>query len=242
MGELEASAQQIRQLLDTNKEILSRTLKSGEENLAKIEKLRNQCKAYEKNIADLQAESENKSAQISLLKEERDELNNTIAEISKEKLTQEKKIAELIQNDKDVVIQLDSKEQNSISEKSEKYLYEYLQKKYPNRVKWMNESKKNSVGYDFEIVDFENNVTEYYIACKGSKENNRTFFLTEKEWDKCLENNLNYQVYLVQNIENKPKVTLIENVIGWIMSGKIRPGATKNEKVKAGQIMLSLKK
>lgn len=242
MGELEASAQQIRQLLDTNKEILSRTLKSGEENLSKIEKLRNQCKAYEKNIADLQAESENKSAQISLLKEERDELNNTIAEISKEKLTQEKKIAELIQNDKDVVIQLDSKEQNSISEKSEKYLYEYLQKKYPNRVKWMNESKKNSIGYDFEIVDFENNVTEYYIACKGSKENNRTFFLTEKEWDKCLENNLNYQVYLVQNIENKPKVTLIENVIGWIMSGKIRPGATKNEKVKAGQIMLSLKK
>jgi hypothetical protein len=106
----------------------------------------------------------------------------------------------------------------------------------------MNESEKNSVGYDFEIVDFENNVTEYYIACKGSKENNRTFFLTEKEWDKCLENNLNYQVYLVQNIENKPKVTLIENVIGWIMSGKIRPGATKNEKVKAGQIMLSLKK
>lgn len=242
MAALKAGTQKISQLLEENEKILSRTLENGKENISKIEKLRAQCKAYEKNIKDLQAESENKSAQIAALKEEREELNATISEINKEKEIQTKKIEELIQQDKDVVIQLDSKEQNSVSEKSEKYLYEYLQKKYPNRVKWMNESGKKSAGYDFEIVDFENNVTEYYIACKGSKESNRTFFLTEKEWDKCLENNLNYQVYLVQNIENKPTITLIENLIGWMMSGKIRPGATKNEKVKAGQIMLSLKK
>lgn len=242
MSELKASSQKISELLAENEKILSRTLENGKENISKIEKLRSQCKAYEKNIADLQAESENKSAQIAALKDEQEELNATIVTLNNEKDSQEKKIAELIQNDKDVVIRLDDKERNSISEKSEKLLFEYLQKKYPNRVKWMNENGKKSVGYDFEIIDFENNVTEYYIACKGSKENNRTFFLTEKEWDKCLDNNLNYQVYLVQNVESKPNITLIDNVIGWMMNGKIRPGATKNEKVKAGQIMLSLKK
>lgn len=242
MSELQACTKQIGALLAENERILSQTIENGKENISKIEKLRSQCKAYEKNIADLQTESENKSALIEALKEERAELNATIEELNKTNKDLDNKIAELIQQDKDVVIQLDAKEQNSISEKSEKYLYEYLQKKYPNRVKWMNENGKNSVGYDFEIVDFESNVTEYYIACKGAKTNNPTFFLTEKEWDKCLDNNLNYQVYLVQEIESKPNVTLIENLMGWMMSGKIRPGATKNEKVKAGQIMLSLKK
>ena len=72
-------------------------------------------------------------------------MNATIVTLNNEKDSQEKKIAELIQNDKDVVIRLDDKERNSISEKSEKLLFEYLQKKYPNRVKWMNENgKKNS--------------------------------------------------------------------------------------------------
>lgn len=77
---------------------------------------------------------------------------------------------------------------------------------------------------------------------RSAKDDTKTFFLTEKEWEMCLNNNLNYQVYLVRNVDTNPKIIWIENLIGWMMNGKVRPGALRNEKVKAGQVMLTLSK
>jgi len=119
-------------------------------------------------------------------------------------------------------------------------LFDFLEKKYPGRVKWCNQNNKATKGYDFEITGFENKETEYFIACKGAKDNRKIFFLSEEEWNACLSNSLNYQVYLVRDVANAPKIVLIDNLIGWITCGKVRPCAEKNEKVKAGHVMLTL--
>ena len=57
---------------------------------------------------------------------------------------------------------------------------------------------------------------------------------------KVIKSNRNYQVYLIENINNEAKITIIENLMGWILSGKVRPYAPKNQKVKADTIMLTL--
>ena len=48
-------------------------------------------------------------------------------------------------------------------------------------------------GYDFEIIEPDNNSVEYFIACKGLFDNASTFYMTGDEWKSCTANNRNYQ-------------------------------------------------
>ena len=231
----------IESLLKSNMETLQRVLKEREELTKENEQLRAAEKTNLESINQLQETVKEANETIQQLKGVVSDKDEEIQALEANKNDLQVAIDQLKERDRKVVIDLDAVARQTVSAASEKILFDYLEKKYPNRVKWCNEKTKVTNGYDFEIVDYENNTTEYYIACKGAKDDSKTFFLTEKEWDMCLNNNRNYQVYLVRNVEDTPKIVLIDNLIGSLMNGKVRPGASKNEKVKAGQVMLTVK-
>ncbi len=230
----------IAELLDKNIEILRQTTaasddlkkenadlrKAESKNLETIQKLNDKVNEAGDTIEKLKAIITDKDEEISALNINKKDLMVTISQWQ--------------ERDRNVIIDLDAKEREETSRASEEILFEFLEKKYPGRVKWCNQNKKDAKGYDFEITGYENNETEYFIACKGAKDDKKTFFLTQKEWNACLENSLNYQVYLIRNVGGKPKIILVDNLIGWLTTGKVMPGALKNEKVKAGQVMLTL--
>lgn len=238
---LQNANQDIESLLKTNMETLQRVLKENESLAKENEQLRAAEKSNLDSISQLQNTAKEANETIQQLHDVISDKEAEIEALNANKRDLQVAINQWKERDKKVVIDLDAAARQAVSAASEKLLFDYLEKKYPNRVKWCNEKTKNTNGYDFEIVDFENNTTEYYIACKGAKDDSKTFFLTEKEWDMCLNNNRNYQVYLIRNVEDHPKIILIDNLIGCLMTGKVRPGASKNEKVKAGQVMMTIK-
>ena len=238
---LQNANQDIESLLKANMETLQRVLKEKENLTKENEQLRAAEKSNLESISQLQNTAKEANETIQQLHDIIADKDAEIEALNANKRDLQVAINQWKERDKKVVIDLDAVARQTISAASEKILFDYLEKKYPNRVKWCNEKTKTTNGYDFEIVDFENNSTEYYIACKGAKDDSKTFFLTEKEWDMCLNNNRNYQVYLIRNVEDHPKIVLIDNLIGCLMTGKVRPGASKNEKVKAGQVMMTIK-
>lgn len=240
----------LAQISQINAEI-SNLLKKNTDSVLKSKQLEDKLKS---EIKDLRSAGKENANSIQQLDEALSTANSTIDKLKSIIADKEEEITALNNNKKDlmvnlrqwqerdrnVIIDVDAKERDAVSKASEKMLFTFLEKKYPNRVKWCNQNGKDTKGYDFEIVGYQDNETEYFIACKGAKDNRKTFFLTEKEWNKCLEQNLKYQVYLIRDVDSKPKILLIDNLMGWIQSGKVRPGASKNEKVKAGQVMLTL--
>jgi hypothetical protein len=212
----------IKSFEDQNNSI-AELLKKNTEDFQKLVKEEQNAR---KEIERLKALSGNSEAENERLKKE---LQETVAEMEK-----------LRQQEKDVVIFEDEEYKRSVSRKSEKLLFEHLEKKYPKRVKWINQESKKDVGYDFEVIHFDSNSIEYYIACKGIAGDSKTFFLNKKEWEMCLKDNLHYQVYLILNIEDKPKIVIIDNLMGRILDGNVVPYAPANKKVKAGQVMFTL--
>lgn len=239
---LKSANEKISELLQSNMNTLQHVLKNGESTRKENEQLRAAEQQNQNSIQQLRKTIQEANNTIQQLKQVVSDKNAEIEALNANKNDLQVTINQWIERDKKVVIDLDSNARQATSAASEKILFDYLGKKYPNRVKWCNEKTKETKGFDFEIIDYENNVTECYIACKGAKDDTKTFFLTEKEWEMCLNNNLNYQVYLVRNVDTNPKIIWIENLIGWMMNGKVRPGALRNEKVKAGQVMLTLSK
>ncbi len=239
---LQQANSSIESLLKENMETLQRVIKNGEAIAKENQQLRNAEAENLNSIKSLQATIVEANGTIQQLKQVVSDKDAEIEALNVNKNDLQTAINQWMERDKQVVIDLDASQREATSAASEKILFDYLEKKYPSRVKWCNEKAKESKGYDFEIVDLGDNGTECYIACKGAKDDTKTFFLTEKEWNMCLNNNLNYQVYLVRNVDSTPKIIWIDNLIGWMMSGKVRPGALRNEKVKAGQVMLTLTK
>lgn len=118
---------------------------------------------------------------------------------------------------------------------SEKYLFEVLKSKYPNRVKWLNENGESNSDHDFEILEDDGTV-EYYIECKGTAKQKTTFYVTKNEWKLFLNNTRNYQLYFIQNVFAAPSHVFISNVLDWILKGKLLPylkirGIVKEERV-----------
>ena len=242
LAEIKQTNESIQSLLNEHVATLQKVLQNNENQRKENTALR---EAEERNISSIQtlkAELEEAGDTISQLKEVVRNREEEIEALNSNKQDLLVTINQWEERDRKVIVDLDPKEREAVSRASEELLFDFLNKKYPNRVKWCNQDSKQSNGYDFKIEDYENNDTEYFIACKGAKDDTKTFFLSQKEWELCLKNNLNYQVYLVRNIASKPKIILIDNLIGWLMSGKVLPGALKNEKVKAGQVMLTLAK
>lgn len=148
------------------------------------------------------------------------------------------KIDKLIADDKAVVIEEDSELNAEIADKSRAIVMQLLQSKYPERVKSVNNTEK---GYDFQVW-LDNESVEYRIACKGLLDEQQTFCMARKEWEVCMKNNRNYQVYLINNMSSQPTVTIIDNLMGWLLKGKIVPCAPKNKKVKADTVTLTIVK
>lgn len=122
---------------------------------------------------------------------------------------------------------------------SEKYLFELLKVKYPNRVKWLNENGETGSNHDFEILEEDGSV-EYYIECKGTTKNKMTFYVTKNEWNLFLNNTKNYQIYFIQNTLENPTHIFINNLLDWLLKGKIFPYLKSRDIIKEERVFLTI--
>jgi hypothetical protein len=122
---------------------------------------------------------------------------------------------------------------------SEKYLFEVLKSKYPNRVKWLNENGESNSDHDFEILEDDGTV-EYYIECKGTAKQKTTFFVTKNEWKLFLNNTRNYQLYFIQNVFTSPSHVFISNVLDWLLKGKLLPYLKTRDIIKEERVFLTI--
>lgn len=198
-------------------------------------------------IANLQQQSTNCIAD--LLKASNKKLENLSANssdafsaLASQKAQALALVDQLREDDRKVIIRTNDALDKQIAEKSQSFLNTHLQKKYPGRVSWVSNGANGSKGYDFVIDDNDNDAStiEYLIACKGLVDNSKTFFMTKEEWLACTQNAKNYQVYIISNLQDTPSLTIIDNLMDWIMKGKVVPCASSNIKLKADSIVLSL--
>lgn len=169
---------------------------------------------------------------------------DAFSKLSEEKDAALDKVRQLIEEDKAVIIHTDNELADKIEAKSQQYLNAHLQKKYPGRVKWMNENGDAQKGYDFVVEDNDsiNNTHEYVIACKGILDDSKTFFMRQREWEACVNNARNYQIYVISKMNTaEPSLTIIDNLMDAITSGKVVPCAGENTKLKAGHVVLTIK-
>ena len=122
---------------------------------------------------------------------------------------------------------------------SEEYLYGILKKKYPDRVKWLNEKGESNADHDFEILDIDSSI-EYYIECKGTAKNRPTFYLTKNEWRLFLNHTKNYQIYFVKNTFSNPSHIFIDNLLDWLLKMKIVPYLKEREVIKEERVFLTI--
>jgi len=122
---------------------------------------------------------------------------------------------------------------------SEKYLFEVLKVKYPNRVKWLNEHGETGSNHDFEILEIDGSV-EYYIECKGTAKKKTTFYVTKSEWNLFLNNTKNYQIYFIQNVLSNPTHIFINNLLDWLLNGKIHPYLKTRDIIKEERVFLTV--
>jgi hypothetical protein len=85
-------------------------------------------------------------------------------------------------------VSFDNEYHNKIKEKSEAYLFDILEKKYPFRiVKWLNYNEDAEIfeesyqNHDFEILD-KNGTVLHYIDCKGTPQQKKTLVLLKFLW------------------------------------------------------------
>lgn len=153
-----------------------------------------------------------------------------IREVIKRLRTEKQEIPEVVE---------DAELNESIRLISEKYLFEVLKLKYPNRVKWLNENGESNSNHDFEILEDDGTV-EYYIECKGTAKQKTTFFVTKNEWKLFLNNTRNYQLYFVQNVFTSPSHVFISNVLDWLLKGKLLPYLKTRDIIKEERVFLTI--
>jgi hypothetical protein len=113
-------------------------------------------------------------------------------------------------------------EQSRIGRKCEEMLFKILKQKYGDRVSWLNQDQEHYGDLDFEIDDLEGTI-EYHIECKGTKGKLFEFQLTKREWTHFLSNTKNYQVYFFVSADENPHYLKIDNLLDWILKGKVLP-------------------
>jgi hypothetical protein len=145
-----------------------------------------------------------------------------------------------LKNDKEQVPEFveDEELNERIRKASEEYLFEILKKKYPERVNWLNQSGESYLDHDFEILNFDGSV-EYYIECKGTGKAKPTFYLTKEEWRLFLNHTKNYQIYFVNNSFNNPTYIFIDNLLDWMLKGKIVPYLIDRQVIKEERVFLT---
>lgn len=181
----------------------------------------------------------------------KDEVNKSgeIEELKAKVKQLEEKIKLLTPDDdrdpNDITISSD-KYTNEIKECSERYLFNYLKKHFPKlNITWLNVDKNENFveswsNYDFEIKDKKGKVINY-IDCKGTPKSKRTFYLTKNEWEFFLDNTDKYQIYRVFNVGGTENVFIIDNLLKWIIEGKVVPYLEATETIKARRVFLTIK-
>ncbi|MDR2511059.1 MAG: DUF3883 domain-containing protein [Bacteroidales bacterium] len=134
----------------------------------------------------------------------------------------------------------DVEHNEKIRKASEEYLFGVLKRKYPDRVKWLNDKGESNADHDFEILDLDSGTIEYYIECKGTVKNKPTFYLTKNEWRLFLNHTKNYQIYFVKNSFGKPSHTFIDNLFDWLLKGKLVPYLKERDIIKEERVFLTL--
>ena len=146
-----------------------------------------------------------------------------------------------LKQDKNVIP--DFVENHELNEKigkaSEEYLFEILKKKYPDRVKWLNENGESGIDHDFEIFELDGSI-EYYIECKGTSKNKSVFCLTKNEWRLFLNHTKNYQLYFIKNSFSIPTHIFVDNLLDWLLKGKVVPYLKERQVIKENRVFLTL--
>jgi hypothetical protein len=94
-------------------------------------------------------------------------------------------------------------------EQAELYFLEHWKHHYPKFVNIEN-CTKDGCGYDFKLIS--DNSTRY-IEVKGMKSLKGSILLTDKEWKIAHEKVDSFDLIIVSDLENKPKVQIITNVV-----------------------------
>lgn len=140
----------------------------------------------------------------------------------------------------EIEINEDKEFNEKIRKVSEQYVFEKLTDKYGKNINWLNSDGKESFSdHDFEVIDIDGTI-EYYIDCKGTIGDKKTFMMTSNEWRLFLNQTKNYQIFLVTNVLKSPKITKIDNLLDWILKGKVVPYSEKNIRLKAERIYFTI--
>ncbi len=207
--------------------------------ISKIEEIKSLTIITEKEIED-----NDKPTRQEINKENSESINEATNLILQTLLQEIKEIRDEIKKlktDSDVIPEVleDTELNERIRLISEKYLFEVLKSKYPNRVKWLNENGETGSNHDFEILE-ENGVVEYYIECKGTAKKKTTFYVTKNEWNLFLNNTKNYQIYFIQNVLGSPTHVFINNLLDWLLKGKINPYLKTRDIIKEERVFLTI--
>jgi len=170
--------------------------------------------------------AESSNLKLDLIVEQVEEIRKELSELKKNKV----EIPDIIE---------DAEYNEKIRKASEEYLFEVLNKKYPGRVKWLNEKGESNSDHDFEIFDYDGTI-EYYIECKGTVKNKPTFYLTKNEWRLFLNHTKNYQVYFIRNSFDQPNHVFIDNLLDWLLKMKIVPYLKEGDVIKEERVFLTL--
>jgi hypothetical protein len=138
-------------------------------------------------------------------------------------------------------IREDEELNEEIRVKSEKLIFTKLKKSYPkDRIRWFNKDGESNSSCDFTIINKDESI-EYYIECKASKNNIRYFLMTKSEWDLFRQNKYNYQVYFVAKaLTDQPEIIKIDNLLEWMLCGKVVPYSNNYITLKPERIVLSI--
>lgn len=170
--------------------------------------------------------NEYSSVQIDWIVEQIKEIRKELSELKMAKI----EVSDLIEDEEQI---------EKIRKASEEYLFGVLKKKYPERVKWLNEKGESNSDHDFEILDLDGTI-EYYIECKGSIKNKSTFYLTRNQWRLFLNHTKNYQIYFINNLFGKPNHVIIDNLLDWLLKMKIVPYLKERDVIKEERVFLTL--
>lgn len=173
--------------------------------------------------------------------EKTSEATNLILKTLVQEIKEIKEEIKKLKSDTDIIPEV--VEDNELNEKirliSETYLFEVLKSKYPNRVKWLNENGETGSNRDFEILEEDGSV-EYYIECKGTAKKKTTFYVTKNEWNLFLNNTKNYQIYFIQNALGSATHIFINNLLDWLLKGKIHPYLKTRDIIKEERVFLTI--
>lgn len=144
-----------------------------------------------------------------------------------------------LKKDKTSDIEEDPVFNERVRKSSEEYLHDLLKKKYGERVKWLNKDGESYADHDFEILDFDGSI-EIYIECKGTSQEDLQFYLTKNEWRLFLNHTKNYQIYFIKASLSNPHHIYIDNLLDWLLRGKIVPYTREKRTFKEDRVVLTI--